>query len=364
MWRCLIPMIPMILALPIALPAPTAEGSRNGNPLPLPCGDWVVTTPQLYSDLTITLRGNLIIERGGSLDLRGVTLQMDGEVDGDRRIEIHEGGALFAGVSGISGRHTEIIRGDGSGRYAFQAFRGARISLVGATVRDAGWNEVNPGLVIDGPGPSAGTDVTFLDCDFRENFVGLTLRGFSTTIVASRFQSNDRAGIVVEGAHVKLDTVEIRDQTLGLVLQESARAELAGLSVSENDLGLLNHASHLDLGYSVFANNGFHVRAEGPGRVEIHDNVFAFGGGAVLATAGAVPVLAHNDLLGNGFGVRNENEGLDPPIPATENFWGAANGPSGSGVGDGDSVSDGVEFNPWCTESCTRSSGSSSGDNS
>lgn len=361
MWRSL---VSMILALPIALPAPTAEGSRNGNPLPLPCGDWVVTTPQLYSDATITLRGNLIIERGGSLDLRGVTLRMDGEVDGDRRIEIHEGGALFGGVSGISGRHTEIVRGDGLGRYAFRVFRGGRIRLVGVTVHDAGWDEVHPGLVIEGPGPSAETDVNLLDCDFGENFVGLTLRGYSTTIVASRFLSNERAGIVVENARVKLDTVEIRDQALGLVLQESARAELTSLLVSENDLGLLNHGSQLDLGYSVFANNGLHVRAEGPGQVEIHDNVFAVGGGAVLATGDAAPALAHNDLLGNAFGVRNENESLDPPISATENFWGAADGPSGSGAGSGNSVSDGVEFDPWCTESCTRSSGSPSGGSS
>ena len=357
MWRLL---APVVLAVSLVLPAPTftAEGSRNGNPLPLPRGDWVVTTPQVYMDVGITLRGNLIIKRGGSLDFRGVILRMNGDFHGQRRIEIREGGELFAGVSGISGRRTEIRRGGGSGRYAFRAARGASVTLVGAMISDAGWDDAHPGLVIEGPGLSGESDVSILDCDLHGNFVGLTLRGFSTAIVASRFRANDRAGLVVEDARVKLDAVEISGQPIGLILGGSSRARLSSLLVFGNDLGLLDRASDLDLAYSLFADNGLHLRMEGPGRAEIHDNVLTLGGGALLAATGALPVLTHNDLLRNGFGVRNDNGVSEPPISATYNFWGAAKGPSGRGGGEGDSVSDGVEFVPWCTESCTRSSGS------
>lgn len=359
MWRL---TTSLLFALPVCLLPPTspAGGSRHGNPLPLPCGDWVVATPQILSDVDITLRGNLIVERGGSLDLRGVTLRMEGAFDGERSIEIRNGGELFAGISGLSGRRTEIRRGQQPGRYAFRSARGSKITLVGATIRDAGWDDAHPGLVIEGLGPSPATDVSLLDCDLYGNFVGLTLRGFSTAIVGSRFHDNEQAGLVVQGARVRLDAVEISGQPFGLILEDSAQAELSSPLVTGNGLGLLSRASDVDLGYGLFVKNGLHLRTEGASRTTIHDNVFVLGSEAIVTADDATPVLAHNDILENDFGLRNENH--ENRVQATENFWGAASGPSGRGPGNGDSVSDGVEFTPWCTESCTRSSGPSSED--
>jgi hypothetical protein len=41
-------------------------------------------------------------------------------------------------------------------------------------------------------------------------------------------------------------------------------------------------------------------------------------------------------------------------VNATHNYWGHATGPSGEGAGAGDTVSDNVDFSPWCTDAdCT-----------
>ena len=58
--------------------------------------------------------------------------------------------------------------------------------------------------------------------------------------------------------------------------------------------------------------------------------------------------VAHeNDISGNELGgvVNNDPSVLD----ATNNWWGAADGPSGEGSGTGDSVSTNVLFDPWGT---------------
>lgn len=61
--------------------------------------------------------------------------------------------------------------------------------------------------------------------------------------------------------------------------------------------------------------------------------------------AGAMIEITRNSLTGNsGFGVRS---GATTPVIGTCNWWGAADGPSGSGPGAGDAVSDFVTFNPW-----------------
>jgi len=60
-------------------------------------------------------------------------------------------------------------------------------------------------------------------------------------------------------------------------------------------------------------------------------------------------MLRNNNLFGNrDWGVYNRDDSAI--IDAEYNWWGAANGPSGEGAGDGDAVSEYVEFDSWLTE--------------
>lgn len=59
------------------------------------------------------------------------------------------------------------------------------------------------------------------------------------------------------------------------------------------------------------------------------------------------PTVHYNNIYGNTYGVSSYTSGI---IDATYNWWGSSNGPSGSGQGSGDNVSDYVDYDPWLTE--------------
>jgi len=58
-------------------------------------GDWIVTGTESYSDQTIVLDGNLIVENGGNLTFRKVTLKMNCTYDAQYRIEVMPGGKFY-----------------------------------------------------------------------------------------------------------------------------------------------------------------------------------------------------------------------------------------------------------------------------
>ncbi len=97
----------------------------------------------------------------------------------------------------------------------------------------------------------------------------------------------------------------------------------------------------------------FHRDVADPGRPilnEVTCNEITQNVNGVLADfAGTAPDTANvihiNNIRGNTTnGVRN----IDiPQLDARDNYWGAANGPSGAGPGSGDAVSGAVLFSPW-----------------
>jgi hypothetical protein len=111
----------------------------------------------------------------------------------------------------------------------------------------------------------------------------------------------------------------------------------------------------LIVGHSVFESNVRHVRLVGNAPARIHDSVLLFASDvAVTAAEGALPRLEYDDFVGNLLAVRNRAGASGPAIPASNCFWGSEDGPSGAGRGKGDPVSDGVDFAPWCRQSCIR----------
>ena len=72
------------------------------------------------------------------------------------------------------------------------------------------------------------------------------------------------------------------------------------------------------------------------------------------ASDSSTVVVHQNKISGNAdFGV----DSTGPTVDATLNWWGATDGPGPVGPGSGDSISDYVDFSPWCSnQACTASS--------
>ncbi len=75
--------------------------------------------------------------------------------------------------------------------------------------------------------------------------------------------------------------------------------------------------------------------------VTVYDSDGGTNGGL---TAGASLLINNNTFVANINGVVS---GTGEVTNAENNWWGAADGPSGSGPGTGDSVSDNVDYDPW-----------------
>jgi len=79
----------------------------------------------------------------------------------------------------------------------------------------------------------------------------------------------------------------------------------------------------------------------------IVNNVFRGNYKAFYCKENTDPVVHFNNIYDNEYGIAYHGGKI---INATWNWWGAANGPSESGSGDGDTVSPDVAYEPWLTE--------------
>jgi hypothetical protein len=339
------------------LPIPTFlhEGLPYGSPFPPPRGNWVIVTPVVLSDASLTIRGRLLVRSGGSLELHGVQLHLESDRHGDAGIEVEAGGSFTALRSTVTGRATRIDRGRRRGAYEFLVRSGGRLFLSEVELTGAGWDAEHPGLVVEG-GPGERRDEAVLfGGEFRENHSGITLRGGEGDVVGSRFDGNLAAGVALERSQAVLSGVEIRREALGIRLADGSHALLDGATLLENEIALATRDGSPTIVRSLFAANRVHADVSGEGAPLFQDDVFVFARDAgVVVRDAAAPVVAHVDFARNAVAVRNER-GIDgPAVDAADNYWGAADGPSGAGPGSGDPVTAGVLFVPWCTSSCVR----------
>jgi hypothetical protein len=114
-----------------------------------------------------------------------------------------------------------------------------------------------------------------------------------------------------------------------------------GLAISDNLIGVTRDGTS--------AGNGIGIRLEGSVNPSISNNFIADStttGLDVIGTASVDTGSTGNCVVGNTTGVSNTT---GTPITFENNWWGASDGPSGSGAGSGDAVTTDVDYDPWLT---------------
>jgi hypothetical protein len=97
------------------------------------------------------------------------------------------------------------------------------------------------------------------------------------------------------------------------------------------------------LAFCVIQNLALQLRTRD---AEVTNNVIANrNGSGITVGKGVHPTIRWNDFQGNSYYALYK-EGRDV-IKAPNNFWGAADGPSGAGPGSGNAVNDPVDFRPF-----------------
>lgn len=151
--------------------------------------DWVVTGAEVRAGIPISLDGSLVVERGGSLTLRGVTLTLNNASHGQHGIRVKSGGALTIEANSV------ITTASNDARMYFAVEDGASLVMRSSELRRCGWAETSGyelpgqerGLVVRG-------SVTLESSTFTEfSMITLTSPGSGGTIVGNSFRCDGHA---------------------------------------------------------------------------------------------------------------------------------------------------------------------------
>ena len=146
--------------------------------------DWVVTGTQVAENDTIVLNGDLIIENGGNLTLRGVTLTMNNNYNGEYGIRIKSGGAITIEEG------TVITAASDSARFSFAVESGAGFLMKNSELSRCGW----------GPDSAELGDNTTILSGIRGLIVDT-----SNAVIEGNTLSNNHVGIILTGHGITLD---------------------------------------------------------------------------------------------------------------------------------------------------------------
>ncbi len=174
-----------------------------------------VSTGDMYIDGTLTLDNSpaTIISQNvwvnGSLWVNSSRWEMNNAFDGQYGIQVNETGSMIIQGNSI------IEAVNPSFHYEFIVDQGAVFRLENSTVRDAGWNYANPGLVVY-------ADSAFIyNASLNQNYDGITLNGSSSSyIMESTASSNSGSGMaIMNSINASIQNNILDNNDIGLEIQ-------------------------------------------------------------------------------------------------------------------------------------------------
>jgi len=160
--------------------------------VPPASGDWVVTGTESYYDEVIVLSGNLIVEDGGNLTFRKVTLKMNCTYNGQFNITVKPGGEFYVLEGSV------ITSADPNKRYGFSVWSTFRMN--NSELHGCGWAWPFPeretgGLVI------WSGDAVVENSLLSHNWNGIDVRSDGVVVRNNNVTENDETGIGVDSCN-------------------------------------------------------------------------------------------------------------------------------------------------------------------
>ena len=352
-------------------------------------GDWVVTETESYYDQIIVLNGNLIVEDGGNLTFRKVTLMMNCTYNGQFNITVKHGGSFYV----LEGSVITSVNPDK--RYMFSVWSTFRMNY--SELHECGWN-----WEAGAPGLEVGdNDVIVENSLLSNNMRGINIYGYGIVIRNNIIKENGHIGIFVgygspiicnnyillnNGSGVDCPTASptICNNTItanqrGILFYDKANPiiqdNIITLNNGEGIHGSFN-CSPIIQGNNIISNDGqagIVLKANCTGIIQgntllnnsegivlydhcnplIQGNIIKSNRGVgVLCGKNSLPEIHWNDIYGNEqYGVANDDSSVN--VNATYNYWGSESGPVQSPPDsvDPEEASQNVTYNPWLTES-------------
>lgn len=194
-------------------------------------GDWSITQPTVVEHEAITLNGDLLIQSGGELVFRNVTLALNCAWKGQHMINVVTGGCLTIEVN------STLSAVDPQFPYYLHANPLSIIQMRNSTIRYAGYSQISypntrSGLWINT------NDAQILNCTIQDNYVGIHLYEaprchiFGNRIVHS-------GGIILEEYSTSYSNVIGNTVSGGgIYLTKAANTNVSRNTVTNSDAGI------------------------------------------------------------------------------------------------------------------------------
>ena len=158
-------------------------------------GDWVVTGTESYYEEVIVLNGNLIVEYGGNLTFRKVTLKMNCTYDGQFNIAVEHGGSFYVLDGSV------ITSVDSDYEHAFDIWEGSTFRMNNSELHECGWAwakhswEKTQGLLI------WSGDTVVENSLISHNWNGINVYSDGVVVRNNNVTANNESGITVDSCN-------------------------------------------------------------------------------------------------------------------------------------------------------------------
>jgi parallel beta-helix repeat protein len=305
-------------------------------------GDWVVTGTESYYDQVFVLNGNLIVEAGGNLTFRKVTLKMNCAYDGQYNITV-KGGKFYVLEGSI------ITSVDPDKEYSFEVGYGSTFRMKNSELHECGWNSSEGGktglffiesvdTVVENSLISHNwvifvcTNATIQNNIITKNRKGIFCPSSSPTISGNRITENLEGGIecnIYSSPTIVNDTIAANlGYTGGIHLMGHCDAIIQGNIVANNSRGITfgENSNPTIFNNKIISNSEYGIGFFSESNPIIQDNIIAFNGGVGVGGGfNCSPTIQGNNITSNnGFGIllHNNTQGKIQGNVIANNFEG------------------------------------------
>lgn len=279
-------------------------------------GDWVVTGTESYYDMVVVLNGNLIVEDGGNLTFRKVTLKMNCSYNGQYNITVNTGGRFYVLEGSI------ITSVDSAKRYSFVVWHDSTFRMSDSELHQCGWD--SPDWKTHGLN-TLSDDAVVENSLISHNYNGMRVQSGGLVIRNNNITANDACGIASDsnpticnntitsnlwvgigafnGSPVIRDNFIAENGWAGIFCGSSNDVVIENNWISNNWYGIVCESSNPVIRNNNISSNRVQAVILGNSNATIEANYMKNNEGGVYVGYYSSPIIQDNLITDNGFGI-------------------------------------------------------------
>jgi parallel beta-helix repeat protein len=256
-------------------------------------GDWIVNGKESYSDQTIVLNGNLIVENGGNLTFRKVTLKMNCTYDAQYRIEVRAGGKFYVLDGSV------ITAVDHEKEFLFDVHGGTIFRMNSSELHECGIEDGGSGLRI-----SYAEEVVIENSLLSNNWYAIMCSNCNPVIRNNNISWNRFEAVSLDHSNGTIEGNHIENNGAGIRGDYYCSPVVRGNTVVKNGIGIhfYNNCSPIIQNNTLTANENCIMCVNSNPTIQSNDITANNNSGISLSNSN--PTIQDNNISQNAEGIR------------------------------------------------------------